>query len=90
MKRPFGSRAAVHGRISAAYDQAATADALEATLDAAGWVTRLVAAHEVVVVLERPSGIPGLVDEIRFAGPTALAALQLATSWAISDDGAAS
>lgn len=78
--RPFrSSRVGQAARVSAAY--AAAVDRMQDALEAAGWdVTRLVTGADVTIVLERPSGIPGLVEESRYAGPTALDAMRLAVS----------
>lgn len=80
-RQGYDSRTAWSTATSAAYDRAANADRLQTALEDTGWdVTRLVHSTGVTVVLERP-GRPGQ----RFAGPTALDALQLAASWAIGE-----
>lgn len=74
------SRLNVATAVSAAQDRAALADRMQSALEDAGWdVTRLI-GHEVTIVLERPSGIPGLVDELRYGGPTVVDALREAVS----------
>lgn len=83
----YNSRTAWATSASAAQDRAAAADRLQATLEDAGFdVTRLI-GEDVTVVLEQPSGIPGLVNEWRYSGPTALDALRLAVSDMLNGDG---
>jgi len=80
------SRTAWASATSAAYDRAATADRMQAALEAAGWtVTRNVFADSVTVVLLalEPDGFAR--DGGVYSGPTALDALRLATSWAIGE-----
>ena len=80
MARGYDSRTSWAAAASAAMDRADHADRLQQSLEDAGYnVTRLI-GDDVTVVLERPSGIPGLVNEWRYSGPTALDALRLAVS----------
>ena len=77
-RRPYGgqSRIAWATAVSAAQDRADLAGRMQQLLEDAGWdVTRLPAAHEVVVVLSMP-GRP----ERRYAGPTTVDALRVAMS----------
>ncbi len=85
MSRTWQSRAGHNARISAAYDRAAAADRLQRTLEDAGYdVTRLI-GEDATVVLEQPSGIPGLVNEWRYTAATVFDAMQDAVSDQLND-----
>lgn len=83
----YDSRTAWAAATSAAMDRADATDRLEREIAQLGWaVTRDVSGSEVAVELERPSGVPGLADYIRFAGLTALDAMREAHAWATAPE----
>lgn len=85
MARSFNSRTAWSQSVSASMDRAAAADQLERQIDEAGWDVTVLVGDEITVVLERPSGIPGLVEEIRFRAGDRFTAMREAHFWVLNE-----